>query len=40
MEIFGMCRGCRFSGDGFNSAIFSGDMMGKLTLAQMKEEGC
>ena len=34
------CGAARIRGDGFNSAIFSGDMMGKLTLAQMKEEGC
>ena len=25
-------------GDGFNSAYFCGDLMGKLTLKQMKEE--
>lgn len=34
------CGAASIRGDGFNSAIFSGDMMGKLTLAQMKEEGC
>ena len=34
------CGASSIRGDGFNSAIFSGDMMGKLTLAQMKEEGC
>ena len=33
------CGAASIRGDGFNSAIFSGDMMGKLTLAQMKEEG-
>lgn len=34
------CGAASIRGDGFNSAIFSGDMIGKLTLAQMKEEGC
>ena len=34
------CGAASIRGDGFNSAIFRGEMMGKLTRAQMKEEGC
>lgn len=33
------CGASSFRGDGFNSSMYSGDMMAKLTLAQMKEEG-
>ena len=34
------CGASSIRGDGYNSAIFSGDIMAKLTLAQMEEEGC
>jgi prolycopene isomerase len=32
------CGAASIRGDGFNSAFFSGNMMGLLTLAQMKQE--
>ncbi len=32
------CGASSFRGDGFNSSMYSGDMMAKLTLADMKKE--
>ena len=34
------CGASSIRGDGYNSAIFSGEIMAKLTLAQTEEGGC